>query len=59
MKKVLFLAVFAFGATTLTSCNQEDCCKLLTVKYCEGDEPSGLTWDEYKAQLDAAGYNCD
>jgi hypothetical protein len=59
MKKYLFLAAVAFGAATMSSCNREECCTLLTVKECEGEEPSGLTWDEYKAQLDAVGYNCD
>lgn len=59
MKKYFFLAAFAVGAMTMTSCNKEDCCKLLTVKVCEGDEPSGVTWDDYKASLDTQGYNCD
>ena len=59
MKKLFFVAVLAFGAMVIASCNNSDCCKLLTVKYGEGDEPSGMTWDDYKAQLDAAGYNCD
>lgn len=59
MKKYFFLSVFAIGTMTLTSCENEECCKFLTVKECEGEEPSGLTWEEYKAQLDAAGYNCD
>ena len=58
MKKFLFLAAFAFGAMTFTSCSN-DCCKLLTVKECEGDEPDGMTWEEYKASLDSIGYNCD
>lgn len=59
MKKYFFLAVFAVGVMTITSCKNQECCKFLTVKYCEDDTPSGQSWDDYKADLEAAGYNCN
>ncbi|MCF8465083.1 MAG: hypothetical protein K9G41_09585 [Flavobacteriales bacterium] len=58
MKKYFLLAVFACGVMTMTSC-KKDCCKLLTVSVCEGDEPSGTTWEDYRETLDNSGYNCD
>ena len=58
MKKYFFLSVFALGAMTMTSC-KKDCCKILTVEVCEEDTPDGVNWDDYKATLEAGGYNCD
>lgn len=59
MKKYFFLAVFALGAMTMTSCKKQECCKLLTTKVCEDDTPDGHNWDDYKHSLDSQGYNCD
>lgn len=60
MKKFFFLAVFALGAMTMTSC-KKNCCSLATVKVCEDDFNSATysSWDDAKKYYEGAGWNCD
>lgn len=59
MKKYFFLAVFGLGVVAMSSCKKQECCTLLTAKFCEDDTPDGQNWEDYKETLDQSGYNCD
>jgi len=59
MKKsfLSLLPILGIVAMTATSCS-DNCCTFSVLKECEGDEPAGQTWEEHKADLEAAGWNC-